>query len=84
MGGRGLYDKIKVEFPLSAGRIILTTGDIADPDTKELLTEVANPVLLKPSDFRELEQLVLSITNRPTDGAKLPSDPFDPGLPTSA
>ncbi|MDA1129163.1 MAG: PAS domain S-box protein [Chloroflexi bacterium] len=64
MSGQELYLRIKAEFPRSVGQIIFITGDIVNPATKEFLSEVGNPVLSKPFDFRELEQLVLSITNR--------------------
>ena len=82
-GGQELYGRIMTELPLFADSIIFITGDIANPATKKFLTEVGNPALSKPFDFRELEQLVLSITNRPKNVGNLPVHRFDPGLPAS-
>ena len=78
-----MYGRIMTELPLFADSIIFITGDIANPATKKFLTEVGNPALSKPFDFRELEQLVLSITNRPKNVGNLPVHRFDPGLPAS-
>ena len=68
MGGKELYEKIEAEIPRLLDCIIFITGDTIDLSTKGFLSNVTNPVLSKPFDFRELEQLVLSITNRKNAG----------------
>jgi len=83
MGGQELYGGIMTELPRFAESIIFIAGDIANPSTKIFLTEVGSPAQSKPFEFRELEQLVLSITNRPKNVGNLPVHRFDPGLPAS-
>jgi len=41
---------------------------------------LTNPVLSKPFDFRELEQLVVSLINRRKDNSGLRNDPVGSGL----
>lgn len=82
MSGQELYLRVKLAKPELADRIIFITGDTVNPDTREFLINVTNPVLSKPFDFRELEQLVVAVTNRPQDDENLLSKQADSGLPT--
>ena len=80
MGGKELYEKIEAEIPRLLDCIIFITGDTIDLSTKGFLSNVTNPVLSKPFDFRELEQLVLSITNRKNAGEDHPFGPVDSSI----
>ena len=64
MSGKELYERIAESNPDLLDRIIFITGDTVNPDTKRFLGDVTNPVLSKPFDFRELEQMVVSVVDR--------------------
>ena len=81
LGGQGLYERLKQMRPELVDRIIFITGDTVNPASKAFLSSVANPVLSKPFDFRELEQLVVSITNRRQPVHRRLSGAHGPGEP---
>ncbi|MBC8281877.1 MAG: PAS domain-containing protein [Chloroflexi bacterium] len=64
LGGQGLYERIQEMHPELIKLIVFITGDTVNPATKNFLGSVTNPVLSKPFDFRELEQLVVSVIDR--------------------
>ncbi|HAA95416.1 MAG TPA: hypothetical protein DHW65_02080 [Dehalococcoidia bacterium] len=74
MGGHELYNKVKSDMPELAERIIFITGDTVNPATREFLSGVPNSVVSKPFDFRELEQVVMAISQRTMDDQETPLD----------
>jgi len=82
MSGQELFLRVKLARPELADRIIFITGDTVNPDTREFLINVTKPVLSKPFDFRELEQLVMAVTNRSRDDENVLCNQSDPRLPT--
>ena len=82
MGGQELYERIKVSIPDLVDRIVFITGDTVNPATRSFLTGIGNAVLSKPFDFRELEQLVLTITNRPNRVAGSLVEHLDSDVPS--
>jgi CheY-like chemotaxis protein len=61
MGGQALYERVKAISPKLLNRIVFITGDTVNQATTSFLSSVPNLVLSKPFDFRELEQLVVSV-----------------------
>ncbi len=80
MGGQELYEKISFKHPDLIRSIIFITGDTVNPATKAFLSGVTNPVMSKPFDFRELEQLVVSVINRGNCSPGLNSGHAEPGI----
>jgi len=80
MSGQELYERIADSNPEMVDRIIFITGDTVNRNTERLLGKLTNPVLSKPFDFRELEQLVVSLINRRKDNSGLRNDPVGSGL----
>lgn len=58
MGGRGLHQHVEEERPDLRDRFVFTTGDLVDPDTHEFIQRSGRPVLMKPYELRELQDLV--------------------------
>ncbi len=54
MGGAELYLELKRRGILPSARFIVTTGDIADPETEQFLSENELPVLLKPFELKSI------------------------------
>ena len=61
MGGQALYERVKAISPKLLNRIVFITGDTVNQATTSFLSSVPNLVLSKPFDFRELEQLAVSV-----------------------
>jgi DNA-binding NarL/FixJ family response regulator len=64
MGGQALYERVKDISPKLLNRIVFITGDTVNQATTSFLSSVPNLVLSKPFDFRELEQLVVSVISQ--------------------
>ena len=58
MSGRDVYELIRRAHPEMAGRIVFTTGDTVNQDTRAWLAAVGGPVLTKPYTLDQLTQLV--------------------------
>jgi len=80
MSGKEFYERLQAESPELIDRIIFITGDTVNPATKSFLSSVANPVLSKPFDFRELEQMVVSVINRGKDNVESVAGRLEPGI----
>lgn len=59
MNGEQLYEFIVEKRKKLAKRVIFTTGDIGDEDTKQFLEASGRPFLLKPFTPDELKTIVL-------------------------
>ena len=58
MNGIELYEWLTKEHPRQAGRVIFTSGDIYDKETKEQINFSSRPFLPKPFDIKELKAVV--------------------------
>ena len=58
LSGEGLYEWLKKNRPELANRVIVISGDMANPETVEILERMDRPFLLKPFDLDELLQIV--------------------------
>ena len=54
--GIQFYDWIQANQPLMTNRILFTTGDSFDPDTRKFLEQTLAPHLGKPFDLKKLKQ----------------------------
>ncbi|HET9480773.1 MAG TPA: ATP-binding protein, partial [Candidatus Polarisedimenticolia bacterium] len=61
MSGRELYRHVAATSPELARRIIFSTGDTANPDTRAFFEETGNPFLAKPFNLKDLIHLVDSV-----------------------
>jgi PAS domain S-box-containing protein len=61
LSGEGLYEWLKKNRPALADRVIVISGDIANPQTVEILERMGRPFLLKPFDLDELLRVVDSL-----------------------
>ncbi len=84
LGGQGLYERIQEMNPDLIKLIVFITGDTVNPSTKAFLGTVTNPVLSKPFDFRELEQLVVSVIDRGREVASLGDSRLEPPVSTGS
>ena len=80
MSGKQFYEKLQAESPELIKSIIFITGDTVNLETKSFLSSVANPVLSKPFDFRELEQMVVSVINRGKDEGGIETGQSEPDI----
>ena len=58
MGGKNFYEHVVQTDPLLAKRIIFSTGDIGNPETRAFLEETHNYSLSKPFNLRQVEEIV--------------------------
>ncbi len=61
LNGIQLYDWIKAQQPHMASRILFTTGDSFDPDTRAFLERAQAPHLGKPFDLKKLKQALTDL-----------------------
>jgi hypothetical protein len=61
MGGRQLYDEVRVLAPDLARRMIFATGDTLSPEAREFLVEGGRPCVGKPFHLEEMENLIESL-----------------------
>ncbi len=64
MGGREFYAHVAKARPELARRIIFSTGDTANPETRAFFREVGNPCLRKPFNLADLLRLVDSVSDQ--------------------
>ncbi len=58
LSGEGLYEWLKENRPALADRVIVISGDSANPETAQILARMGKPFLLKPFDLDELLRIV--------------------------
>jgi len=61
MSGQELYRHLQASESALLGRIIFTTGDVANQDTQSFLQESRTPYLQKPFNLNEVRRLVQEI-----------------------
>jgi two-component system NtrC family sensor kinase len=61
VGGREVYRVIQEQYPDLAGRVVLTTGDVANDRTIDWLEATGCRVLAKPFDIAQLLEAVQSV-----------------------
>jgi PAS domain S-box-containing protein len=61
LSGIQMYEWIQSSLPHMAARILFTTGDSFDPDTRAFLEQVNAPHLGKPFDLKKLRQTLLDL-----------------------
>jgi CheY-like chemotaxis protein/anti-sigma factor RsiW len=61
LSGIQLYGWLQSNQPAMTGRILLTTGDSFDPDTRAFLERTKAPHLGKPFDLKKLKQSLLDL-----------------------
>ena len=54
MSGRALYDTVCRDFPYLAERVVFSTGDTVDEETRQFLETTKQPVLSKPFEIEKL------------------------------
>jgi len=58
MGGRLFYERVAESHPTLANRIIFSTGDVGNPETRAFLEERRNYTLNKPFNLKQIEDVV--------------------------
>ncbi|MEO6709236.1 MAG: ATP-binding protein, partial [Planctomycetota bacterium] len=58
MGGAGLHDRFKSEYPAALERTVFVTGDLASPESVQFSRRCARPLVAKPFEFDELFAIV--------------------------
>ena len=58
MNGKDFYRRIEARYPKLLDKVIFTTGDVINNDTKDFLTQAGRPFLLKPFAPDELQAIV--------------------------
>ncbi|MBI4861202.1 MAG: response regulator [Candidatus Riflebacteria bacterium] len=63
LGGREMYDLLRVENPQQASRVAFMTGDSSDESTWRFLQESGRPYLLKPFRMGCLDKILGELTS---------------------
>lgn len=58
MNGQGFYQFLVVKFPILLSKVIFTTGDTLDQETRRFLDNSRKPLLSKPFSPEDLKALV--------------------------
>ncbi len=61
MDGATFWETLRLEKPLLAARTVFITGDVVSPGSRAFLDRIRQPVLNKPFDFDQLEQVLLDL-----------------------
>jgi CheY-like chemotaxis protein len=64
MDGYELHLRLAIERPETLGRVLLVTGDAANPDARAFLARSGSPYLEKPFDLDELREALLALWTR--------------------
>jgi CheY-like chemotaxis protein len=67
LSGIALFEQLEQAAPALAGRILVASGDLSQPDTRVFLQRTGAPALLKPYSIRELLEALSRICAQPTD-----------------
>lgn len=64
LDGEVIYQEIKERFPNLADRIVIMTGDHADPRIASFIKQTGNPCLEKPFTITQLDELLKLLFQR--------------------
>jgi CheY-like chemotaxis protein len=67
MDGPTLYKEMLRQKPEMVRRLVFTTGDLASSSSNDFLEATRLPVIRKPIDVREVEEIVTRAGRRPTE-----------------
>ncbi len=58
IGGQVFYERVAEKDPTLARRIIFSTGDVGNPETRAFLAQTHNYAINKPFNLRQIEEVV--------------------------
>ena len=56
--GKRTYESLQSRYPSLLSRLVFTTGDVANPETRQWMESTGCPVLVKPFDLCQLRHMV--------------------------
>ena len=68
IGGRGVFERLKAEWPDLASKLIFMTGGAFTPESREFLAQSPQPILTKPFTADELRAAVRALLGAGADG----------------
>ncbi|HEX3903744.1 MAG TPA: response regulator [Polyangia bacterium] len=68
MGGRGVFDRLKAEWPHLVPRVIFMTGGAFTPESRAFVEQETQTVLTKPFSLDALRAAIRVLMKDPTDG----------------
>jgi two-component system cell cycle sensor histidine kinase/response regulator CckA len=68
IGGRGVFDRLKAEWPHLLPRMIFMTGGAFTPESREFVEQATQTVLTKPFSLDALRAAIRVLMKDPTDG----------------
>ena len=68
VGGSGVFERLKAEWPRLARNLIFMTGGAFSPESREFLAQSPQPVLTKPFSSDELRAAIRALLGDRTDG----------------
>jgi two-component system cell cycle sensor histidine kinase/response regulator CckA len=68
LGARGVYARVRVEWPHLCARMIFMTGGAFTPESREFLEQSTQPVLTKPFSLEELRAAIDELMDERADG----------------
>jgi CheY-like chemotaxis protein len=75
LSGIALFDQLQQVAPALAGRILVASGDLSQPDTSVFLERTGAPALLKPYAARDLLEALKHMCARAVAGATTETTP---------
>jgi two-component system, cell cycle sensor histidine kinase and response regulator CckA len=60
LGGRGVFERLKADWPQLAANVVFMTGGAFTPESREFLSRLPHRVLMKPFSIAELEAAVMA------------------------
>jgi CheY-like chemotaxis protein len=69
LSGIALFDQLQQAAPALAGRILVASGDLSQPDTTVFLERTGAPALLKPYGTRDLLEALQRMCARAAGGS---------------
>jgi CheY-like chemotaxis protein len=72
LSGIALFDQLQQAAPGLAGRILVASGDLSQPETTVFLERTRAPALLKPYAARDLLEALRRICAQPAGGSAAP------------
>jgi len=79
LSGSALFDQLQQAAPALAGRILVASGDLSQPDTTVFLKRTGAPALLKPYGTRDLIEALKRMCAQPAGGSAAPPTPRQDG-----
>ncbi|HLK90894.1 MAG TPA: response regulator [Polyangia bacterium] len=68
ISGRGVFDRLRTEWPELAPRVIFMTGGAFTPESRELIEHSPQTVLTKPFSLDELRAAIRALLHEQADG----------------